>query len=101
MSHHVEEGLVAAELEVFARRVRPQRLIGLAVGVAPEMHERCILRYDPHRVRSAEDVSALIEHAENDICGFLYVQPLHHCGEGTWRIDRTVSGKPAIADVAL
>ena len=36
----VEEGLVAAELEIFARRVGAERLVGLAVRVAPEVHQR-------------------------------------------------------------
>ena len=40
VAHDVEEGLVAAELEVFARRVGAERLVGLAVRVAPEVHER-------------------------------------------------------------
>ncbi len=40
VAHHVEEGLVAAELEIFARRVGAERLVRLAVRVAPEVHER-------------------------------------------------------------
>ena len=40
VAHDVEEGLVAAELEVFARRVGAERLVRLAVRVAPEVHER-------------------------------------------------------------
>ena len=44
VAHDVEEGLVAAELEIFARRVGAERLVGLAVRVAPEVHERRVLR---------------------------------------------------------
>ena len=40
VAHHVEEGLVAAELEIVARRVGAERLVRLAVRVAPEVHER-------------------------------------------------------------
>ena len=40
VAHHVEEGLVAAELEVFARRVGAQRLVRLPVRIAPEVHQR-------------------------------------------------------------
>ena len=54
VAHDVEEGLVAAELEVLARRVGAERLVGLAVRVAPEVHERRVLRHDAQRIGAAQ-----------------------------------------------
>ena len=47
MPHDVEEGLVAAELEILARRVGAEGLVRLAVRVAPEVDERGLLSPRP------------------------------------------------------
>ena len=52
VAHDVEEGLVAAELEVGARVVGAERLVGLPVRVAPEVHQRRILGHHAQRVRA-------------------------------------------------
>ena len=50
MPDHIQEGLVAAELKVFARRIGAQRLVRLAVGIGPEMTQGRIRRRDPQRM---------------------------------------------------
>ena len=50
MADDVEKGPVAAEFEIFARGVRPQCLVRLAVGIAPEMHVFGVSLHDTHRI---------------------------------------------------
>ena len=64
MAHHIEEGLVAAELEIFTRRIGAQRLVRLTVGVAPEMNERQIFGRDAQRIGAAQFVALVIEYAD-------------------------------------
>ncbi len=60
VSHHVEEGLVASELEIFARGIGAERFVRLAVRVAPEMHELGMRRGNAQRVRSAQFAAAVV-----------------------------------------
>src|SRR5262249_11988628 len=58
---------------------------GLTMDVAPEMHERCVSFCHPQRIGPAQQVSALIKHADDDISGLLHAQPLHHGSKGARR----------------
>ena len=67
MAHDVEMRLVAAVLEIFARRVGAERLVRLAVGVAPEAQQGFVARRDAQRIGAAELGAVLVQHANRDI----------------------------------
>jgi len=79
--HHVEEGLVAAELEILARRVGAERLVGLAVRVAPEMYQRRLRGDNPERVGGAQLPTGLVEDANGEVAGLGDAQAVRNRGE--------------------
>ena len=81
MAHHVEEGFVAAELEIFTRRIGAQRLVRLAVGVAPEMNERQLLRCDAQRIGAAQFAAMVVEYADGEVGFFIDYQAVDERGE--------------------
>ena len=85
MAHDVEEGLVAAELEILSRGVGAERLVGLAVGVAPEMHERGGARHNAQRIGPAQLLAPVVEHAHDALARLVDPQPLHLQGKASGR----------------
>src|SRR6185295_9873899 len=67
VAHDVEEGLVAAELEVFARRVGAERFVGLPVRIAPVVQERLTRGRHAKEIGPAQLLSVLAEHANIEI----------------------------------
>ena len=81
MAHHVQERLVAAELEIIMSRVCAEGLVRLAVRVAPEMHELRISRCDAKRIALAEFFVVVIKYSNCHVGGLVYCEPIDCNGE--------------------
>jgi len=77
VAHDVQERLVAAEREIFARRVGPSVSFRLPVRIAQKLRQRRITRHHPQRVGSHQLGTALIEHPHHDVAGFRR-EPVDH-----------------------
>ncbi len=84
VAHHVEEGLVAPEDKVLAGRVCTERLVGLAVCVAPEMNPSGLAVDDTQRVGSAQLAACLVPHRDDQIAWLFDAKLLNDSSEGTW-----------------
>ena len=100
VAHDVEEGLVAAELEVFARRVGAERLVGLAVRIAPEVHQRRVRGDDAQRVGAAQLPAGLVEHADDDDRPARATRRPSTTAAKLPGAKRSVAGSPAIGALA-
>src|SRR5690606_19672187 len=84
VAHHVKEGLVAPEDKVLAGRVCTERLVGLAVCVAPEMNPSGLAVDDTQRVGSAQLAPCLVPHRDDQIAWLFDAKLLNDSCEGTW-----------------
>ena len=73
VAHAVEEGLVARELHQVARRVGADRLLRLAVQVAPVGAQRR-LGGDAQRIAAADDAARPVQHVDQQIARLCHRQ---------------------------
>ncbi len=79
VAHAVEEGLVARELDQLARRIGADRLLRLAVQIAPIGTERRVRR-EAERIAPAEHAALRIEHVDEQVTRLRHRQALDRQG---------------------
>jgi hypothetical protein len=81
MSCHVEEGLVAGELEVLACGIGTEGFVRLPMRVAPEV-DGTALGSHPQRIGAAQLAAVLIvDHADDQVTRLCDAQPFNHSSE--------------------